>query len=72
MFIELNVDTMFDLCTLNLSLEFLVDSHDLFIVMVLITAGSTVMYLKNTIHSCLVNSQLCLKISQKFNVWPTW
>ena len=70
MFIELNVDTKFDLCTANLSLQFLVESHDLFIVMVSITAGSTFMYLKNTYYSFLINSQRCSKISQKFNVWP--
>ena len=68
-FIELNVDTKFDLCTANLSLQFLVDSHDLFIVMVSITltAGSTFMYLKNTYYSFLINSQRCSEISQKFN-----
>ena len=72
MFVELNVDTNFDLCTANLSLQFLVDSHDLFIVMVSITVGSSVINMKNTYYSFLINPQRCSKTSQKFNEWPAF
>ena len=72
MFVELSVDTNFDLCTANLSLQFLVDLHDLFIVMVSITVGSTVINMKNTYYSFLIDPQQCSKTSQKFNEWPAF